>query len=393
MERLYVNRFKVYRSTRWLRTNYLWSKNNPYLDYHRITVQDDSSQPCDVMVVPVGHVPDREMIHQRDDIQWLVTNTSYRGLLDCQDTPIICDSSEDYAHFDPTIRRVLEHPQVRFYLPGVAYRDEKVQQRRGWGSDYHAYVYKNRELYDAGPAVRIERPQLSPQVQAKLLPLNRPTVEPFHDDVYHYIEQRIKPLKDRSIDLSFAGRIRYGARNDLCCPTAMRQQLASIWNLLPAPNKFFLDYDNYEGNLKNNRTIRRLQYPYEYVDHLLESKVVISPWGWSPWCIRDFEALACGCVVIKPECSNLLVYPDIYDPKKQFMVWCDLMYEHLPDQLSYIYQHLDEMQQRVNLGRQCVLDAMYPMAKVYANWTKDIRDILERCLERPSYSTATEIPL
>ena len=128
------------------------------------------------------------------------------------------------------------------------------------------------------------------------------------------------------------------------------------------------------------------------MDKLLDSKVVVSPWGWSPWCLRDIEALACGCIVVKPECSNMLIYPDIYNPANQLMIWCDLFYNHLPNQLHYIYENLDEMQERADRGRKFVVDALYPKDKVYEYWTRDIREMLETCLEKPAYSQNVPSP-
>ena len=96
--------------------------------------------------------------------------------------------------------------------------------------------------------------------------------------------------------------------------------------------------------------------------------------------------------MIKPECSNMLIYPDIYDAKKQLMVWCDIMYEGLPDQLNYCYTHLDELQERVDRGRKFVTDALYPNDKLYSRWTHDLRQILEDALEKPAYAAANLIP-
>ena len=96
--------------------------------------------------------------------------------------------------------------------------------------------------------------------------------------------------------------------------------------------------------------------------------------------------------MIKPECSNLVVYPDIYDPRRQLMVWCDIMYAQLDDQLRYIYAHLDEMQDRADRGRQFVTEALYPNDKIYAQWTRDLRQVLERALESPAYGTTSQIP-
>ena len=187
-----------------------------------------------------------------------------------------------------------------------------------------------------------------------------------------------------------SGRTQYGNPPTPSYPTRHRQNLERVWPTLPG-RKIFKSYDDYSGTLKRGKKIEVYKYPYEYVDALMDAKVIISPWGWSPWCIRDLEAMACGCIVIKPECSNMLIYPDIYDPHRQLLVWCDILYEKLGSQLFYIYKSLDEMQDRADRGRHFVTDALYPNDKIYASWTKDLRRILENALERPAYSVASQM--
>jgi len=391
METIYVNRFKTYRRMRWYRSNYLWDSNcNPYLKKYRIDMSSDQNRPADVLAIPCPHLPGQETTVHKDHGLW-ITN-GHCGEFDYHDTPMICDSSLDYAYLDPPMRYLLSHPQLRAYLTGVTFRDPRVQQRRCWGGEYYGMVYKQRELYNTGPDIREERDPLPPDVWSKIKPLNRPPTPPFSDHVFEHIAAKLKPLKERSTDLFFSGRTTYFPRKLKSHPTAHRQQLEDIWDELPGKRKVLKVYDNFAGTRRRGKVVRTFQYPYEYVDALLDSKVVISPWGWSTWCVRDIEALACGCIVIKPECSNTLIYPDIYDAKKQFMVWCDIMYEHLPDQLNYCYNHLDEMQERVDRGRRFVTEALYPNVKMVSRWTRELRDTLEQAIERPAYSTASAIP-
>lgn len=54
---------------------------------------------------------------------------------------------------------------------------------------------------------------------------------------------------------------------------------------------------------------RQLRRP-EYHRQLLKSKAVLSPWGWGEACHRDFEALAKGCVLIKPDWSHVESFPN-----------------------------------------------------------------------------------
>ena len=391
METINVARFKPYRTMRWYRSNYLWSPaNNGYLSKYGINVVEEGEQPADVLAIPCPHIPGREGLIHQDNNLWITQG--HRGLFDYQDTPLICDSSIDYAYLDPPMRDLISHPQVRAYLTGVALRHPVMQQRRSWGGEYYGMVYKERELYDAGPDVRLERGPLPREVQAKLKPISRPPTPPFSDRVFEHIDARVKPLNKRNIDIFFSGRTTYWPRSLRSHPTAARHHLEAIWPSLPGKVKVFKSYHDFKGTKKNGKAVKVFQYPYEYVDALMDTKIVISPWGWSPWCVRDLEALACGCIVIKPECSNMVIYPDIYDPKKQLMVWADLMYEGLGDQVDYCLNHLSGMQERVDRGRKFVLDALWPNAKIHAMWTSQLRDVLENAVNTNSYSPAGLIP-
>ena len=124
----------------------------------------------------------------------------------------------------------------------------------------------------------------------------------------------------------------------------------------------------------------------------MDTKIVLSPWGWGTWCIRDFEALICGCIVIKPVCTNTLTYPDIYDPNKQFFVWTDVLWNTLENSVDYCLSNLDEFQPRVLEARKFLLDHIYPNDKLYYHWTKNIRSYLEECCNTRSYASAETIP-
>ena len=88
----------------------------------------------------------------------------------------------------------------------------------------------------------------------------------------------------------------------------------------------------------------------------------------------------------------MVIYPDIYNPKKQLMVWCDLMYEGLADQVDYCLTHLSELQDRVNRGRQTVIEALWPNERIHSLWTKNLREILESAANTNSYSPSKFIP-
>jgi len=389
MEIIRLNRFKTYRSMRWCRSEYLWQ--NPYLKKYRIDIRNDSNGPCDVLAIPCPHLPGNEPFQHRDD--GLFISCIHRGLLEFQDTPLICDSSLDYATIDHQVLGLLSNPQVKKYMTGVGFRNNVSQERRSWGGEYYGMVLYELELNNRGTDQRPDRDPFPSYVQEKLCKINRPPTPPFSDRVADYIQQNMKPLKDRPIDCFFSGRIAYAPYSiqHLNHPTRIRVKLEDTWDKLPG-NNFFSGYGDFRGTKYFGKPVTSFKYPYEYVDALLNSKVVISPWGWSPWCVRDFEALLCGCIVIKPECSNLLTWPDIYNPKNQLMVWTDIGFENLPTQVQYCLDNLSEMQERTNHGIKFMRDAMYPLDKLFDSWTGDLRQHLEDALTSNIYAQSSAIP-
>lgn len=50
-----------------------------------------------------------------------------------------------------------------------------------------------------------------------------------------------------------------------------------------------------------------------YWRELRRSKLLLSPFGWGEVCHRDFEGLASGCLLIKPEMSHMETWPPVYE--------------------------------------------------------------------------------
>ena len=52
----------------------------------------------------------------------------------------------------------------------------------------------------------------------------------------------------------------------------------------------------------------------EYYEEMLRSRACVSPFGFGEVCWRDFEAILCGCLLIKPAMSHLRTLPDLFTP-------------------------------------------------------------------------------
>lgn len=393
MEKIRVSRFRSYDDDFWSYLAYLWDgRKNPYLKKYGIVSLPEGPEPSDVLAFSMPHFPDHESLSYRDcDKEWAIRQ-AYRGEFSLHDKPAIGFGAKiDYAYRSMETREILRYPQVRSYVPLVDFRNKLPHRRSDYNHSYYGKVFERALKYAAGSDVRLDLPELHPAVEDKVQKPFSPTSIPFSDEVFEYIASKIKPLHKRNLDILFTGRVEYYPLGVQTHVNLHRKKLTEVlWDDLPG-RKFKRTYDtcfNLQKKLKNKNL---LKYPYEYVDYLLDTKVIISPWGYGPWCIRDFEALCCGCIVIKPECSNVLTYPDIYSSHSQHLIWTDIQFNNLRDQLEYCYANLDEMQARVDRSRKFITSQLYPNAKVYLHWTKNLRRLLEDSLNN-SYAIDYDIP-
>lgn len=47
--------------------------------------------------------------------------------------------------------------------------------------------------------------------------------------------------------------------------------------------------------------------------------MILSPFGWGELCLRDFEAVRAGSVLLKPDMGHLLTWPDIFIPFETYV--------------------------------------------------------------------------
>ena len=97
----------------------------------------------------------------------------------------------------------------------------------------------------------------------------------------------------------------------------------------------------------------------EYYQEMTSSKICISPFGYGEICWRDFEAMLCGCLVIKPDMSHVETNPDIFKPFKTY-VPVEWDFSDLEDKCIYYLTHEGERQ-------RIVTDALKNLDEFYKN--------------------------
>ncbi|HUU46032.1 MAG TPA: glycosyltransferase [Acidobacteriota bacterium] len=97
--------------------------------------------------------------------------------------------------------------------------------------------------------------------------------------------------------------------------------------------------------------------PYQsYLLSMLRSKTVLCPWGWGEATHRDYEAMALGAVVIKPDTSYVAAWPNIYQPEKTY-VPCKCDFSDAVEKIEHVRDHWEDYRSMRELARDTVLKA------------------------------------
>lgn len=112
-------------------------------------------------------------------------------------------------------------------------------------------------------------------------------------------ENRIKPLAERSLFYFFAGTTRYN-----------EERSSGRW-ITAHRNAYADDVEKIGRTVPVVVERRRAFSAARYLSTMAETKIILSPFGWGEYCYRDYEALACGCVLVKPRMEAIAQDPDI----------------------------------------------------------------------------------
>jgi len=93
----------------------------------------------------------------------------------------------------------------------------------------------------------------------------------------------------------------------------------------------------------------------EYYREMIDSKICLSPFGFGEICWRDFEAVICGCLLVKPDMSHIETQPNIFRP---FETYVPLRWDYsdVHEQCSYYLTHPVERERIVNQASKALSD-------------------------------------
>ncbi len=162
-----------------------------------------------------------------------------------------------------------------------------------------------------------------------------------------HMDQPIKTLVDfdaaRPIDVCFLGHVDYEGSE---IETHRRLALRTVETWASRP-----------GVYGAGRPVSS----HEFLLTLLRSKVAISPWGWGEACHRDYQAMALGTVVLKPDSHHVLGWPDIFR-KDRFCVTCRPDFADAHDRITDIVRNWGDCRGRREAARSIITQNWRPEA-------------------------------
>ena len=112
----------------------------------------------------------------------------------------------------------------------------------------------------------------------------------------------------------------------------------------------------------------------EYLKTMQRSKIVVSPWAWGEWAFRDYEAIHCGSILVKPDTSFVESTPDIYQNTILY-VPCKHDFSDLEVVINQILHNYDDYKQMAQRAKELVVTSWNHDALV-AQFVQKVRDVL-----------------
>lgn len=123
----------------------------------------------------------------------------------------------------------------------------------------------------------------------------------------------------------------------------------------------------------------------EYNAEMSRSRICVSPFGFGEICWRDFEAIAMGCLLVKPDMSHIRTAPNLFVPGETYIpVRWD--FSDLEEVCAYYLAHEKERLAITHRATQRLLEASQP------DWFIACFDGLLAALGRGQRSNAAATP-
>ncbi len=233
----------------------------------------------------------RDMLEKSDKYDVIISSKDINSdILDSHRRILLIERLDGAAIW---CRGLLKHPNVATLLKMYHYASVEVNNRPAIGGRVF--------IPDDGFA----RPQI-PELTSDDLVKVKPGFSFLHYQklipaIGRARKAECKPLAQRKIMSFFAGTTEYDIES-----SAGRWITHKRLELIHRLNRL-----RDEKGLNIILAAKRIYTNSKYLEFMADTKVIFSPFGWGEFCYRDYEALLCGCVLVKPFMAKIAHAPDI----------------------------------------------------------------------------------
>lgn len=211
---------------------------------------------------------------------------------------------------------------LRAIFNTFSFRDEQLRQTEGYGGGYHYALMAQLEAYQNAKNLEAARGWECQPATSRPVPLRQVSWDFRSTPLYQFDLYEQVPEGDRPIDVNCMVSLDHTGE----CPHGF------YWTHRVLACRAVEALRTSAGATVRTRHCDR----DKYIQTMRSSKLCLSPWGKGEFAFRDYEAILCGALVIKPESSWIESNPDIY--REDRMVFCKPDFSDLPEILQNVRQ-------------------------------------------------------
>lgn len=237
--------------------------------------------------------------------------------------------------------KIIEY--VDFYLKKQMYKDFNLYKREVWGGRLFCEFYHNLTGLD-DKVVEDDKQGIIPSGQEDKMKIS------WNVGLGNLIDQKFSlffHLKKRKW-LFFEKRPMIKAKYDFHYRGSRKTPIAGFQR-----NKI-MDMLDEVKNIYNLPDYNFSVPQKTYYEEILNSKSVISPFGWGEICTRDFEAFFSGSLLIKPSMDHMITYPDVFQNSTYVKIDWDL--GNFYNVLKNVYSNYDGFRVIAENGRKTYMN-------------------------------------
>jgi hypothetical protein len=224
-----------------------------------------------------------------------------------------------YFHDDAGggIPRLEVLPHVDLFYSKALFKDRSLYKQRLYGKElYSDYYHKKYGVTDSNPR---ERAVVSDDALLNKLRLS------WNIGVGDYPREKLRQRAGTAAAKIFgprAARTLYSRKKPPQDPAAKNTGKYPVHARIGLTGRPSISYQRaliLERIGKDPRFLVGEVSQKQYNRELGQSKIVLSPFGWGELCLRDFEALRAGALLMKPGMDHLETWPDIFWPGETYV--------------------------------------------------------------------------